>query len=136
MVPEDVLKEVLEAIAKVLVDYPEEVQVHSVEGQEMTVLELRVHPEDLGKVIGRYGRMAEALRTILGAAGRKLHKRVTVEILDSLRPTDANCGAESGELPVRSKVAGSMDLVVGFGHVSRALFRLRRRASSSGYPTN
>ena len=53
----------------------------------MTVLELRVHPEDLGKVIGRYGRMAEALRTILGAAGKKLHKRVTVEILDSLRFT-------------------------------------------------
>ena len=87
MASEDVLKELLEAIAKVLVDYPDEVQVHSVEGQEMTILELQVHPEDLGKVIGRYGRLAEALRTILCAAGRKLHKRVTVEILDSLRPT-------------------------------------------------
>ena len=85
MAPGDVLKELLEAIAKVLVDYPEEVHVNSVEGQEMTVLELQVRPEDLGKVIGRYGRMADALRTILGAAGRKLHKRVTVEILDSLR---------------------------------------------------
>jgi uncharacterized protein len=82
MAPEDVLKELLESIAEVLVDYPEEVEVHSVEGQEVTVLELRVHPEDLGKVIGRYGRMAEALRTILGAAGRKLQKRVTVEIID------------------------------------------------------
>jgi uncharacterized protein len=82
MAPEDVLKELLEAIAKLLVDYPEAVQVHSVEGQEMSVLELRVHPEDLGKVIGRQGRMAEALRTILGAAGRKLQKRVTVEVID------------------------------------------------------
>ncbi len=69
-------------IAKALVDHPEEVEVRSVEGQHVIVLELCVHPEDLGQVIGRYGRTAEALRTILGAAGRKLHKRVTVEILD------------------------------------------------------
>jgi hypothetical protein len=55
MASEDVLKELLEAAAKVLVDHPEEVQVHSVEGQVMTVLELRVHPEDLGTVIGRMG---------------------------------------------------------------------------------
>ena len=76
------MKELLEMIAKVLVDHPEEVVVRSVEGQRLIVLELCVHPEDLGKVIGRYGRTAEALRTILGAAGRKLHKHVTVEILD------------------------------------------------------
>jgi len=82
MAPEDVLRKLLEVIAKVLVDYPEEVQVRSVEGQGVTVLELRVHPEDLGKVIGLQGRMAKALRTILGAAGRKLHKRVTVEIIE------------------------------------------------------
>jgi uncharacterized protein len=82
MATEDVLKELLEAIAKVLVDYPEDVQVRSVEGQEVIVLELRVHSEDLGKVIGRQGRIAQALRTIFGAAGRKLHKRVTVEIID------------------------------------------------------
>ena len=62
-------------------------QVRSVEGQEVIVLELRVHPEDLGKVIGCQGRIAQALRTIFVAAGRKLHKRVTVEILDTLRPT-------------------------------------------------
>jgi uncharacterized protein len=86
MAPEDVLKELLEAIAKILVDYPEEVQVNSVEGQEMTVLELRVNPEDLGKVIGRHGRLAQALRTILGAAGFKLHKRVIVAIIE-IRPT-------------------------------------------------
>jgi uncharacterized protein len=87
MVPEDVLKELLEAIAKVFVDYPEEVQVRSIEGQEVTVLEVQVRQEDLGKVIGRQGRMAKALRTILGAAGMKLDKRVVVEILDSLRLT-------------------------------------------------
>jgi predicted RNA-binding protein YlqC (UPF0109 family) len=86
MVPEDVLKELLEAIAKVLVDHPEEVEVRSVKGQEITVLELRVNPEDLGKVIGRHGRLAQALRTILGAAGFRLHKRVMVEIIE-IRPT-------------------------------------------------
>ena len=69
-------------IAKALVNHPEEVEVRSVEGQHLIVLELCVHPQDLGQVIGRYGRTAEALRTILGAAGRKLHKRVTVEILE------------------------------------------------------
>ena len=82
MAPEDVLKELLRAMAETLVDYPEEVQVNSVEGQAMTVLELRVRLEDLGKVIGRQGRIAGALRTILGAAGMKLHKRVIVEILE------------------------------------------------------
>ncbi len=76
------MKELLEMIAKALVNHPEEVEVRSVEGQHLIVLELSVHPEDVGQVIGRYGRTAEALRTILGAAGRKLHKRVTVEILE------------------------------------------------------
>ncbi len=75
------MKELLEKVVKALVDHPEEVEVRSVEGQQVVVLELRVHPEDLGQVIGRHGRIAEALRTILGVAGRKLHKRVTVEIL-------------------------------------------------------
>ena len=76
------MKELLEMIAKALVNHPEEVEVRSVEGQHLTVLELCVHPEALGQVIGRYGRTADALRAILGAAGRKLHKRVTVEILE------------------------------------------------------
>ena len=80
--PFDVPEELLEAIAKTLVDHPEEVQVHAVQGKAVTILELRVHPEDIGKVIGHDGRTAEALRTIFGAAGRKLDKRVTVEILD------------------------------------------------------
>jgi uncharacterized protein len=65
------MKELLEAIAKALVDNPDQVQVRAIEGEEVTVLELRVHPSDLGKVIGRQGHMAQALRTILGAAGMK-----------------------------------------------------------------
>lgn len=76
------LGELLEAIARTLVDHPEEVRVRAVGGRTITVLELRVHPEDIGKVIGHDGRTAEALRTILGAAGRKLNRRVKVEILD------------------------------------------------------
>jgi hypothetical protein len=76
------MKELVEAIAKALVDHPEAVQVKSVEGQQVTVLELRVHPEDLGKVIGRQGRTAKAIRTLLGAAGMKIRKRLTLEILE------------------------------------------------------
>ena len=76
------MKELLEAMAKVLVDHPDQVRVRAIEGEEVTVLELRVDPSDLGKVIGRKGRMAQAMRTILSAAGMKLRKRVTVEILE------------------------------------------------------
>ena len=76
------MKELIEAIAKALVDHPEQVQVRVVEGEQVTVLELRVHPEDLGKVIGRQGRTAKSMRTILAAAGMKLRKRIKLEILD------------------------------------------------------
>ncbi len=76
------MKDLVESIAKALVDHPEEVAVRSVEGEQVTVLELRVHPEDLGKVIGRQGRTAKSIRTILGAAGMKLRKRFTLEILE------------------------------------------------------
>ena len=76
------MKELVEEIAKALVDHPEEVQVRAVEGTQVTVLELRVHPTDLGKVIGRQGRTAKSIRTILGAAGMKLKKRLTLEILE------------------------------------------------------
>jgi uncharacterized protein len=76
------MKELVEEIAKALVDKPEQVQVRAVEGEQVTVLELRVHPEDLGKVIGRQGRTAKAIRTLLGAAGMKLRKRFTLEILE------------------------------------------------------
>ena len=74
------MKDLVEAIAKALVDHPEQVQVRSVDGEQVTVLELRVHPEDLGKVIGRQGRTAKSIRTILGAAGMKIRKRLTLEI--------------------------------------------------------
>ncbi len=76
------MRELVEAIAKALVDNPEQVQVRAVDGEQVTVLELRVHPTDLGKVIGRQGRTAKAMRTLLGAAGMKLHKRYTLEILE------------------------------------------------------
>lgn len=76
------MKDLVEAIAKALVDHPEQVQVRAVEGEQVTVLELRVHPEDLGKVIGRQGRTAKSIRTILGAAGMKIRKRLTLEILE------------------------------------------------------
>jgi len=76
------MKDLVEAIAKALVDHPDDVQVHAVEGEQVTVLELKVHPEDLGKVIGRQGRTAISMRTLLGAAGMKLKKRFTLEILE------------------------------------------------------
>ncbi len=76
------MKDLVEAIAKALVDNPDQVQVRVVEGEQVTVLELRVHPNDLGKVIGRQGRTAKSIRTIIGAAGMKLKKRVTLEILE------------------------------------------------------
>ena len=76
------MRDLVESIAKALVDHPDDVQVKSVEGEQVTVLELRVHPEDLGKVIGRQGRTAKSIRTLLGAAGMKLRKRFTLEILE------------------------------------------------------
>jgi len=76
------MKELIEHIAKALVDKPEEVAVTAVEGEQSVVLELRVAPSDLGKVIGRQGRTARSLRTILNAAGMKLHKRFSLEILE------------------------------------------------------
>ena len=76
------MKELIEAIAKALVDNPDEVAVNAVEGEQVTVLELRVHPSDLGKVIGKQGRTARSIRTILNAAGMKLKKRYTLEILE------------------------------------------------------
>ena len=76
------MKELIEAIAKSLVDNPDQVQVRATEGEQIIVFELRVHPSDLGKVIGRQGRTVESIRCILGAAGMKLRKRVKLEILD------------------------------------------------------
>ena len=76
------MRELVEEIAKALVDIPEEVQVREVEGEQSTMLELRVAPSDLGKVIGKQGRTARSIRTILGAAGMKLNRRFTLEILE------------------------------------------------------
>jgi predicted RNA-binding protein YlqC (UPF0109 family) len=76
------VKNLVTEIAKALVDIPEEVSVREVEGEHITVLELRVAPSDLGKVIGKQGRTARSIRTLLGAAGMKLHRRFTLEILE------------------------------------------------------
>ena len=76
------MKQLIEDIAKALVDIPEEVAVRDVEGEQVTVLELRVAASDLGKVIGKQGRTARSIRTILGAAGMKLNRRFTLEILE------------------------------------------------------
>ena len=75
------MKELVEAIAKALVDNPEQVSVRALEGEQSTVLELKVAEGELGKVIGKQGRIAEAIRTILGAAGMKMKRRFTLEIL-------------------------------------------------------
>ena len=76
------MKELLVAMAKALVDHPDQVVVTQIDGEQTTVLELRVASEDLGKVIGKQGRTARAIRTILGAAGMKLRKRFVLEILE------------------------------------------------------
>ncbi len=76
------LKELIYGIAKALVDHPEQVQVNVVEGEKTTVIELRVAREDLGKVIGREGRTARAIRTILNAVATKLRRRAVLEILE------------------------------------------------------
>ncbi|WP_038057001.1 KH domain-containing protein [Thermodesulfobacterium hydrogeniphilum] len=76
------LKDLVEHIAKVLVDNPEAVQINEIEGEQTSVIELKVAKEDLGKIIGKEGRTAKAIRTILGAAGSKLRKRVVLEIIE------------------------------------------------------
>jgi len=75
------MKELVEEIAKSLVDIPDEVTVREVAGEQATLLELRVAASDLGKVIGKQGRTARSIRTLLGAAGMKLNRRFTLEIL-------------------------------------------------------
>jgi Predicted RNA-binding protein (contains KH domain) len=73
--------ELVEAIAKSLVDNPEAVEVKEVEGKQAIVIELRVAPDDMGKVIGKQGRIAKALRTVVKAAATKANKKVVVEII-------------------------------------------------------
>ncbi len=76
------MKELIDYIAKALVDNPEQVEVSEIEGNRTLVLELKVAKEDLGKVIGKQGRTARAMRTILSAASAKLKKRSVLEILE------------------------------------------------------
>ncbi|MCC8194267.1 MAG: KH domain-containing protein [Deltaproteobacteria bacterium] len=76
------LKELVTYVAKSLVDNPDAVQITEVEGEHTSVLELRVAKEDLGKVIGKQGRTARAIRTILAAASSKAKKRTVLEILE------------------------------------------------------
>jgi uncharacterized protein len=76
------MKELIEAITMGLVDKSDDVQVRVVEGEQVTVFELRVHPDDVGKVIGRKGRTAQSLRTLLGAMGMKERKRFVLDILE------------------------------------------------------
>ena len=76
------MKELIRYIAQALVDHPEEVTVNEVEGKQTSVLELKVAKEDLGKVIGKQGRTARSMRTILNAASAKLKKRTVLEIIE------------------------------------------------------
>lgn len=76
------MKQLIETMAKALVDRPEDVAVAEVEGEKTTVFELRVAQTDLGKVIGKQGKTARAMRTILSASGTKVGKRCVLEILE------------------------------------------------------
>lgn len=76
------MRELVEQIAKALVDDPAGVRVTEVGGESVTVIELRVSPGDLGKVIGKQGRTAQAMRTILNAVATKLRKRAVLEIIE------------------------------------------------------
>lgn len=76
------MKELVELMAKALVDSPEQVKVAEIEGEKTSVIELSVAKEDLGKVIGKQGRTARAMRTILSAASTKVKKRAVLEIIE------------------------------------------------------
>ncbi len=75
-------KELVEYIARSLVDEPDQVEVAMIEGEKSTILELKVAEDDIGKVIGKHGRIAKAVRTILSASSSKSGKRFVLEILD------------------------------------------------------
>lgn len=75
------MKELVEYMAKSLVDNPESVSVNEVDGEQSLILELKVAPEDMGKIIGKQGRIAKAIRTVVKAVAVKQHKRVIVEII-------------------------------------------------------
>lgn len=76
------MQDLIKQIAQALVDYPEQVEVTVVQGNQTTVLELKVAKEDLGKIIGKQGRTARSMRTLLGAASAKLNRRTVLEIIE------------------------------------------------------
>jgi hypothetical protein len=76
------MKELIKFIAQALVDHPDQIDVAEVEGEQTSVIELRVAKEDLGKVIGKQGKTAKAMRTILSAASAKVQKRMVLEIIE------------------------------------------------------
>jgi predicted RNA-binding protein YlqC (UPF0109 family) len=76
------VKELVELIAKSLVDNQDKVQVSQLDGVQSAIIELKVAPEDVGKIIGKQGRTAQAIRVILGAAGMKLKKRFNLELIE------------------------------------------------------
>ncbi len=76
------LKDLIEYVSKALVDLPDQVEVNEITGEQTTVIELKVEKSDLGKVIGKQGRTARALRTILNAASTKMRKRSVLEIIE------------------------------------------------------
>ena len=82
MAEDPTLKELIVSMAHALVDSPDEVEVNEIEGAQTSVIELRVSKSDLGKVIGKQGRTARAMRTIISAASTKLQKRSVLEILE------------------------------------------------------
>lgn len=84
------MRELVEYIVKALVDNPEAVNVAETQGETVTIIEVRTAPEDSGKVIGREGRIANSIRTIVKAAAAKQQKRVTVEILTEEKETGGN----------------------------------------------
>jgi len=75
-------KELVDFLVKSLVDNPDDVEINQIEGEKSTILELSVAGDDIGKVIGKHGRIARAIRTVLNAASAKSGKRVVLEILD------------------------------------------------------
>lgn len=75
------MKELVQFIAEALVDHPEQVVINEIRGEESVIIELKVAPEDMGKVIGKQGRIAKAIRTVVKAAAAKEKKRIIVEIL-------------------------------------------------------
>lgn len=76
------MKELIEFIAKKLVDHPEDVQVRAIDSDEGQLLELRVNPEDMGKIIGKAGRTAKAIRTVVSSAAAKADARVNLQIVE------------------------------------------------------